>query len=69
MNLLKLMLLMALVMIGLLNRPHSKHQSDVREPGRAPSTAVDKEILQNAERLTETLRRCNQTAHKNKEIQ
>ena len=30
-------------------------------------TAVNKDILQNAERLAETLRQCKQTAHNNKE--
>ena len=69
MKLIKLMLILVMVIVGLVNRRHFKPptQPDVRPRTHAPQAAVNKEILQNAERLTETLRRCKQTAQSNKE--
>ncbi len=74
MNLLKLLLILVLIMIGLASRHHAKPHHAV--PARTelakasgPRIPVNQEILQNAERLTETLRRCQQTAQKNKQTQ
>lgn len=72
MNALKLLLLLFLIMIGLFSRHHSKpsHGTPTRvtvAQASPPRTPVNQEILQNAQRLTETLRRCQQTAQKNRE--
>ncbi len=71
MKMIKLMVLLAFIMVGLINRHHAKPRHDV--PVRvstvehADRTPVNKELLQNAERLTDTLRKCQQTAHSNNE--
>jgi len=75
MNTIKVILLLALIIIGLCNRRHHsvpRHQmprhSSVSNTA-AQSAAVNPEILKNAEHLAETLRRCKQTAQNNRETQ
>jgi hypothetical protein len=67
MKALKLMLVLVFLIVGLFNRHHTKHHQDVPVRVSTSKPAVNQEILQNAERLTETLRRCKQTAQTNKE--
>jgi len=67
MKALKLMLLLALVFLGLISRGKSthhihSHSTEVHSrQTTAPNDAVNRELLNNAERLTETLRKCKQT--------
>ena len=75
MKMIKLLLLLILLIIGLFNRRHVHQEVPVHtvlaQSSAAPSqynrTPINPEIVQNAERLTETLRRCQETAHKNRE--
>jgi hypothetical protein len=69
MKALKLMLVLVFLIVGLFNRHHTKRHHDVPVRVSTSQTAVNQEILQNAERLTETLRRCKQTVHTNKATQ
>jgi hypothetical protein len=73
MTLIRIFLVLVFVILGLINRHHvnhehkHEHKSVSTAPAQSSQMAANKEILQNAERLTETLRKCEQTAHKNKE--
>lgn len=70
MKLIQLMLLLAFLILGLISRRHTHHDHDhvAHQAKDSSHLAVDQEIVHNAERLTDTLRQCNQTAHQNKEI-
>ena len=67
----KLMLIMVLVVVGLIHRWHAKPPHDSRPQmsvaQSVAQSAVHQEIVQNAEHLEETLRKCKQTAHQNRE--
>ncbi len=71
--LLQLFLILMLIMVGLVHRLHHPKPPRVSRVEMAearvnsPKTPINHELLQNAERLTETLRRCQQTARKNRE--
>ena len=67
MKALKILMILALMIMGLIHRRHSKPHHEAPARATAAQTAVNHEILQNAERLTETLRRCQQTARTNKQ--
>jgi hypothetical protein len=75
MKMIKLLLFLILLIIGLFNRRHVHHEVPVHTvlaqssspPSQSDRTPTNPEIVQNAERLTETLRRCQETAHKNRE--
>jgi hypothetical protein len=67
MNALKVMLVLILVILGLINRRHVKHEPHAPARTTVAQTAVNQELLQNAERLAQTLRQCKQTAHNNRE--
>ena len=67
MNALKIILLLVLIIVGLVNRRHVKPSGHENAPASHTQSAVNKDLLQNAERLTETLRHCKETAHKNNE--
>lgn len=69
MNTLKLLLVLALIVVGLINRHHSKPEPHKSSRPAAAQAAVNPEIVQSAERLSETLRKCKQTAQNNKETQ
>jgi hypothetical protein len=68
MKTLKVTLLLVFIVVGLATRRHTKPQPEPPARTAAPASAVNQEILQNAERLAETLRKCQQSAHKNSEI-
>ena len=68
MKTLKIMLLLVFIVVGLTTRRHTKKEPEPRARTAAPASAVNQEILQNAERLAETLRKCQQSAHKHPEI-
>ncbi len=60
----KLLFILTFIVIGIINRRHVKpHHEAPQRVDRVPAQ-VNREILQNAEHLTETLRRCQQTAEK-----
>ena len=69
MKALKLMLVLVFFIVGLINRHHTKRDHEVPVRVSPTKPAVNQEILQNAERLTETLRRCKQTVHTNNATQ
>ena len=71
MNAIKLFVVFVLIIVALFHQRHQKpqHMHDtkarpvaVKTAALTPAqTAVNKEILQNAERLAETIRKCKQT--------
>jgi hypothetical protein len=66
--LIKLFLVLVFIIVGLFHRRHVKPEHEARPQAKASQTAaVDKEILQNAERLAKTIRQCQQTAQNNRE--
>ena len=69
MKALKLMLVLVFFIVGLINRHHAKHHHEVPVRVSTSKPAVNQEILQNAERLTETLRQCKQTVYTNNATQ
>ena len=69
MKALKLMMVLIFIIVGLFNRHHTKRHHDVPVRVSTSKTAVNQEILQNAERLTKTLRKCKQTVQTNQATQ
>jgi hypothetical protein len=80
MNALRLFLILMMMIVGVFHHlfkhsaePPVAHATQTHStqrqttPVHTKQAAVDKELLQNAERLSETLRRCKETAHMNRE--
>ncbi len=67
MKILKVLVLLVFIAVGLANRRHVKPARETAAKAGVTSSAVNQEILQNAERLAETLRNCQKSAQKNKE--
>ena len=72
MKALKLLIILVFVIVGLINHRHTQHAHHTASAKTAPAgtvqAAVNQELLHNAERLNETLRKCKQSAQQSKEL-
>jgi len=70
-KILKLILALGLVLLavaGWIAWRNDKAPADIHQAAGSVKGAVDGELLRNAERLAETLRRCKTTVNTNKDI-
>jgi predicted negative regulator of RcsB-dependent stress response len=70
MKLARLILVAVLVLLGVggwMAWRNEKARRDIRQAASSSKAAVNEEILRNAQRLAETLRKCKQTAETNRE--